>query len=663
MCVQRLSSHSDKCDLSSRRRRIVIGVIAALLVVVALPICRGGFAAWARSMSARQMNVGAMSEAQRWLAWSARLDGSSGQTELMRAACFRRLGQMRRWENALASSRQKGAKSERVRQELMLGFIRQGAHDVPESGLRNSTEAGLLPYEVAAVSVRGHLARNEPEKAKKILESWAAAFPQEAHLAYLWGFYWYHQGDEAKALTEFETALARQPRHELALSARAKLLEKQDRLAEALKGYVNFATHCPRSDTAKVGLARVLRKLGRLDEARDVAESLASSPDRFSEVWAEMGSIELELGNYEEAKHWFAQAPVVLGEDRWEQLPGAATAFALHGDVIVASRVFAQVDVEKETAVRTYDLGVRLVLGPNKKEAAQELERLSAASATASTEGKLIEMEQARAAGRESTGMSAADLYALYCSACHGASGDGNGRPARHQFPRPRDFRTGNFRLVSTLNGNPTFEDVETVIRRGMPGTSMSSFENLSENQLQLLTREVLRLCRKGIRERYVDMLKEEAEEIDEQDVQEVVEVHTLPGEIVRVPSIGPADPDTVARGRDVYFECGCRSCHGDDGTGARDVFQFDEKRQPSPPRDLVNEPFKGGHEPESIYVRILVGMPGSPHPATRGLTQEQLIDLVHYCCGISREPKRTLTNHQRFLEATSRPLFSALEE
>ena len=47
---------------------------------------------------------------------------------------------------------------------------------------------------------------------------------------------------------------------------------------------------------------------------------------------------------------------------------------------------------------------------------------------------------------------------------------------ARHLFPRPRDFRTDRFRLVSTRNGIPTQDDLEAVIERGMPGTSMRSY-------------------------------------------------------------------------------------------------------------------------------------------------------------------------------------------
>ncbi len=40
--------------------------------------------------------------------------------------------------------------------------------------------------------------------------------------------------------------------------------------------------------------------------------------------------------------------------------------------------------------------------------------------------------------------------YDKECVACHGADGDGLGEAAYLLYPRPRDFTTGRFRLIST---------------------------------------------------------------------------------------------------------------------------------------------------------------------------------------------------------------------
>jgi len=636
-------------------------VVVVLLILMLLVIGPVVLAAWARSNAARHMTVWSISSAQHWLATSARFNPGSGETELMRAVCFRHLGQMGRWRDALESSREKGANARRVEQEHELGLIRQGNYEGLEDRMGGSLETGSLPVDVTAAFVHGYLASGEPKKAKRTLDSWIAASPEEPHVAYMWGLYWQYRGDEPKALTQFRAALTGQPDHELALSALAKLLEKQHRLDEALELYVESATRLPSSDTAKVDLARVLRKLARIDEAREVLKAAAATVDQAPRVWEERGWIALESGDHERAERWFAQTPVGHGEERSRVWSAAATAFALEGRATSADRIFAQVDAEAGLSTRSLDLRVGLLIDPNDKEAAEELQRLSVSLKATTVKASLIEVQQANTVRNDSADTPIADSYAQHCSACHGETGEGDGRAARHQFPWPRDFSTGNFQLVSTYNGVPTLEDLQAVITQGMAGTSMRSFENLDEDERKLLSQDILRLSREGIRKRYIQMLEDEEEEIYEEDVQEVVEGRTVPGEIVRVPKIGPADAQAVARGRDVYDKCGCRSCHGDDGTGSQDVYLFDEKRQPSLPRNLVDEPFKGGHEPESIYVRILTGMPGSPHPAARGLTQQELVDLVHYCCSLSEEPKRTLTNHERDLNATSRPYLSSL--
>ncbi len=82
----------------------------------------------------------------------------------------------------------------------------------------------------------------------------------------------------------------------------------------------------------------------------------------------------------------------------------------------------------------------------------------------------------------------------------------------------------------------------------------------------------------------------------------------------------------------------------------------FDVQGRPDFPRDLVRDVFKGGNTASDIYLRILLGMPGTPHPANVSMSQSQLIALAQYCQSLGREPKLVLTNHQRALQASHRP-------
>jgi hypothetical protein len=174
------------------------------------------------------------------------------------------------------------------------------------------------------------------------------------------------------------------------------------------------------------------------------------------------------------------------------------------------------------------------------------------------------------------------------------------------------------------------------------------------------LTEEVLRLHREGVRQQFTDALLEQDGEVDEVLLGEVVEDCTTPGEVIDVPAFGPSTPAAIDRGKSTYLELGCNKCHGDDGAGAWDMVVFDDRGRPTRPRDLVREPLKGGPGRESMYLRIALGMPGSPHPSAGGIADEQLVDLVHFCRSLSQEPKRHLTSHQQAILATCRDYLSA---
>jgi hypothetical protein len=135
----------------------------------------------------------------------------------------------------------------------------------------------------------------------------------------------------------------------------------------------------------------------------------------------------------------------------------------------------------------------------------------------------------------------------------------------------------------------------------------------------------------------------------------------TTPDQVVEIAPIDPPDAEAIATGRTTYFELSCDHCHGVDGTGEPDMLVLDEKGSLTRPRDLVHEPLKGGDDPGSICLRIAVGMPGSPHPATWGLSEERLTDLVHFCRSLAAEPKLVLTNYQHCILTTSSAYLSEL--
>ena len=67
--------------------------------------------------------------------------------------------------------------------------------------------------------------------------------------------------------------------------------------------------------------------------------------------------------------------------------------------------------------------------------------------------------------------------YTIYCIACHGERGAGDGSVARTLDPRPRNFATDKFKQGSGV------AQIFGTLGKGVPGTAMTKFTNLSEEE------------------------------------------------------------------------------------------------------------------------------------------------------------------------------------
>jgi DMSO reductase family type II enzyme heme b subunit len=236
-------------------------------------------------------------------------------------------------------------------------------------------------------------------------------------------------------------------------------------------------------------------------------------------------------------------------------------------------------------------------------------------------------------------------LYRQHCAACHGDNGNGQGVAAAYLFPKPRDFRSGKFRLISTTNNVPTPEDLNALLVRGMPGSSMPPWAHLNDADRAALAGEVMRLYRDGMRDQFIKVLKDQEglsdDEIDAQEVQQFVSRRTTPGELKPLPTIAPPDEAAIARGKELYVKQSCHSCHGNEGKGDGQQKMVDDEGLPTRPRDLTRGIYKGGHDPASLYLRMAVGMPGTPMPSSSQLMPEQIVDMAHYLLSMSDEETR----------------------
>lgn len=190
---------------------------------------------------------------------------------------------------------------------------------------------------------------------------------------------------------------------------------------------------------------------------------------------------------------------------------------------------------------------------------------------------------------------------------------------------KPRDFVAAKYRLVSTWERLPTDEDLFNTITRGLPGTAMPSWKHLSERQRWGLVYYVKSFATTPISVR----------------PQQPPAPDGSGGEgIVTVPPEPVYDAAAEKRARELYND-GCASCHGPTGKGDGVQEQKDEDGLPTHPRDLTEAVFKGSPDPESLYRRIITGMPGTPMPMSDWALGKDAWDLVHYVLSLSTPAQR----------------------
>lgn len=223
--------------------------------------------------------------------------------------------------------------------------------------------------------------------------------------------------------------------------------------------------------------------------------------------------------------------------------------------------------------------------------------------------------------------------YQKQCVGCHGVNGDGEGEAAYLLYPRPRDFTTGQFRLVSTWDGVPTDDDLFRAISRGMPGSAMPAWGHLPERTRWALAHFIKNFSKRPL----------------------IVKAPKRPDQFgsggAGIIDMASEPADTAAgraRARELFGK-GCAPCHGATARGDGQQKQFDSKGYPTRPRDLTAGVFKGSPEPAQVYRRIVAGLPGSPMPQSGYLHGDDAWHLVHLVRSLSSEEQRAKAEMKQF--------------
>lgn len=229
-------------------------------------------------------------------------------------------------------------------------------------------------------------------------------------------------------------------------------------------------------------------------------------------------------------------------------------------------------------------------------------------------------------------------VYENRCVLCHGKNGLGNGAAADYLPTRPRDFSSGQFKFLTTLDF-PSDDDLFRSISVGFPAYGMPEFGYLTAVERWGLVYYIKELGRSGFRdameaeliEERLGLLPDELTfELKARHQDVLVEIQDESRRIASyrfeaaegIPATRGAAPTVaaVSAGKEAYLRLGCNKCHGDSGHAdgpSADFLLDDDGRKTSPRTFSANRwYFKAGERAEDIVRVLIAGMPGTPMPS-----------------------------------------------
>lgn len=203
-------------------------------------------------------------------------------------------------------------------------------------------------------------------------------------------------------------------------------------------------------------------------------------------------------------------------------------------------------------------------------------------------------------------------VYLTRCAYCHGPDGKGNGMAAPSMIPRPRDFTLGLYEYKTTGAGQPpTDDDLYKTVSEGLHASAMPYWSDvLSDAE----TKAVVQYIRNFAPNTFATA-----------------------SQPLIIPARVDPNADSIARGKQFYAAQQCNGCHGDDGRAMLTL--KDSNGNPVIARDLTAPwTFRGGSEPQAIWLRLTHGGAPGPMPAYADkLSDAERWDVVNYVLSLTR--------------------------
>lgn len=204
-------------------------------------------------------------------------------------------------------------------------------------------------------------------------------------------------------------------------------------------------------------------------------------------------------------------------------------------------------------------------------------------------------------------------VYETYCIGCHGVDGRGAGEAAQFLNPPPRNFVDGAYKFFhfGETGPLPSDDSLKITIRKGLPGSAMSAFALLSEQEVIDVTTYIKSFRAGGW--------------VDPKPIQAAA---------------GPV-PIAGATGEDLFTSAGCNACHKLDAVGSVGGVGPDLSDVGS--RLAVEEIAQSITDPNAVVAAVC---PAGPCPAgvmpqnfAERLSADQITTLAEFLVGNKAAP------------------------
>ena len=275
----------------------------------------------------RQAALKALAQRNYPVAWeqaqlASRLVRNHFETEFLIARLERKRGNLYLVRRHLQRAVALGLNRDRMFREELLAKAQTGEL----AGIIKELDQLLVEHsddgaEICDAYANGLLINGQLEETESLIQQWEQAFPADPQPDCLRARIAEFNHNLPHAETCYRRSLAKNQKYFTAANGLGRVLGELNRWEEALKAY-EVCLSFPNPAPAKLGIARCLANLGREDEALLLLQVIAKMPpeerkDALREIGEqtefdtfsfELGSLEANRGNAEEAARWLTQA-------------------------------------------------------------------------------------------------------------------------------------------------------------------------------------------------------------------------------------------------------------------------------------------------------------------------------------------------------------------